>query len=496
MKKLMMVLIALCLAISSFFVPHVNSFASAEYEESPIMVSEIKSELVSLLSSDARIIRKGGSDGEKNTLEYILSNLAGVSGLTAINNGYFNAGKQIVDFEDSDGFSKSTYNVGIRYPSTNASAKTISILTNVSNTPIITYSYDSNGNAKKNYNYVEAVNESAGSVAMMMAMAKYLANNSFTFNFNIDFIFCGAGDENSCGAQAYKRSISQDISKNPLIICLNKITVGDYNYFYAQDFSSEYEKYVAKYLNSGYGFKEFNKTTALVNNYSTNNEMAFAHAGIEGSAEVFAGTAFNLVSIFSGNYNGISSLGRPESSTHAELTKARRISEWIVNYLHYDTKWMEQFQEWRKTHDEKKETFPIKKVMDAYGLLTWDPSEHGGETAMTTCGGYSNLTQALFIAEGIPCVLIWREQAPTENIDHEYNAAYVNGKWIFIDNTQTDEDTDYFAPGIAGFSYDMDHRVDYINFIPLSDLVLLSGGDYNFRAKTMGFYSAENSALL
>ena len=320
MKKLMMVLIALCLAISSFFVPHVNSFASAEYEESPIMVSEIKSELVSLLSSDARIIRKGGSDGEKNTLEYILSNLAGVSGLTAINNGYFNAGKQIVDFEDSDGFSKSTYNVGIRYPSTNASAKTISILTNVSNTPIITYSYDSNGNAKKNYNYVEAVNESAGSVAMMMAMAKYLANNSFTFNFNIDFIFCGAGDENSCGAQAYKRSISQDISKNPLIICLNKITVGDYNYFYAQDFSSEYEKYVAKYLNSGYGFKEFNKTTALVNNYSTNNEMAFAHAGIEGSAEVFAGTAFNLVSIFSGNYNGISSLGRPESSTHAELT--------------------------------------------------------------------------------------------------------------------------------------------------------------------------------
>ncbi|MBQ7578983.1 MAG: M28 family peptidase [Clostridia bacterium] len=320
MKKLMVVLIAHFLAIYSFFVPHVNSFASAEYEESPIMVSEIKSELVSLLSSDARIIRKGGSDGEKNTLEYILSNLAGVSGLTAINNGYFNAGKQIVDFEDSDGFSKSTYNVGIRYPSTNASAKTISILTNVSNTPIITYSYDSNGNAKKNYNYVEAVNESAGSVAMMMAMAKYLANNSFTFNFNIDFIFCGAGDENSCGAQAYKRSISQDISKNPLIICLNKITVGDYNYFYAQDFSSEYEKYVAKYLNSGYGFKEFNKTTALVNNYSTNNEMAFAHAGIEGPAEVFADTAFNLVSIFSGNYNGISSLGRPESSTHAELT--------------------------------------------------------------------------------------------------------------------------------------------------------------------------------
>ena len=176
----------------------------------------------------------------------------------------------------------------------------------------------------------------------------------------------------------------------------------------------------------------------------------------------------------------------------SDTEKARRISEWIVNYLHYDTKWMEQFQEWRKTHDEKKETFPIKKVMDAYGLLTWDPSEHGGETAMTTCGGYSNLTQALFIAEGIPCVLIWREQAPTENIDHEYNAAYVNGKWIFIDNTQTDEDTDYFAPGIAGFSYDMDHRVDYINFIPLSDLVLLSGGDYNFRAKTMGFYSAQN----
>ena len=154
---------------------------------------------------------------------------------------------------------------------------------------------------------------------------------------------------------------------------------------------------------------------------------------------------------------------------NTDMQKAKAISRWIVKYLHYDEKWMEKFQEWRETHDEDNEVFPIKKVTDAYGLITWEPSEHDGETAMTTCGGYGNLTQALFCAAGIPCVHVHRVQMEGEKIDHVFNVAYISGKWRWIDNTYSDETLDYFDCEIAGFSAS-DHRCDRLNLEYLSDL--------------------------
>lgn len=151
--------------------------------------------------------------------------------------------------------------------------------------------------------------------------------------------------------------------------------------------------------------------------------------------------------------------------------KAEKICTWISKYLHYDTVWMERFQEWRKTHDEDNEVFPYKKVTDAYGLITWEPSEHEGESAMTTCGGYGNLTQALFAASGIPCVHVWREQKEGEKIDHVFNCAYIGGKWTWIDSTyMSDKELDYFDCAPAGFAAS-DHRCDQINLEKIDDLL-------------------------
>jgi len=155
-----------------------------------------------------------------------------------------------------------------------------------------------------------------------------------------------------------------------------------------------------------------------------------------------------------------------------DMAKAKKISKWIVSYLHYDEVWMKKFKEWRETHDPDKEKFPLKKYTDAYNLIMWEPSEHEGETAMTTCGGYGNLTQALFCAAGIPCVHIHREQNKElgETIDHVFNVAYVDGKWIWLDNTYSDKTLDYFNCGIAGFAAS-DHRCDRLNLEYLTDLV-------------------------
>ncbi|MBP5159435.1 MAG: leucine-rich repeat protein [Lachnospiraceae bacterium] len=153
-----------------------------------------------------------------------------------------------------------------------------------------------------------------------------------------------------------------------------------------------------------------------------------------------------------------------------DMEKAKAISKWIVGYLHYDDVWMKKFKEWRKTHDEDKEVFPLRKVTDAYGLITWDPAEHEGETATTTCGGYGNLTQALFCASGIPCVHVHRVQKEGESIDHVFNVTYIDGKWRWIDNTYSDETLNYFDCEIAGMSAS-DHRCDRLNLEYLTDLM-------------------------
>ena len=153
-----------------------------------------------------------------------------------------------------------------------------------------------------------------------------------------------------------------------------------------------------------------------------------------------------------------------------DMQKAKAISKWIVSYLHYDDVWMERFQEWRKTHDEDTEVFPLKKYTDAYHLITWDPAEHEGETAMTTCGGYGNLTLALFCASGIPCIHVHRVQKEGESIDHVFNVAYIDGRWLWLDNTYSEDNLNYFDCGIAGMSAS-DHRCDRLNLEYLSDLM-------------------------
>jgi len=317
MKKFLSLFLAVAIMLSCLlFLPvKSNQTSSAYYEASPVLVSEIKTELTSLLTTE-RIIRPAGSEGEKDTLDYILNTLSGTSGLVVLNDGYFSAGKQLVSFENSKGFAKTTYNVGVQLKSANPSAKTLSIITNVDNVPLVSYKQGANGQVATIYSYTEAVNESAGTISMMLALAKYLADSSLTFDFNINFVFCGAGAENNAGANAYKRALSADVNKNQLVLCLNKITVGDYNYFYTGDYSSNYSEFAAKYLNSDFGFRAFDKTTSITSGENGN----IAHAGMEGAAGAFYNTQFNLISVFSGNYNGFASIGKHESQTHTEIT--------------------------------------------------------------------------------------------------------------------------------------------------------------------------------
>ncbi len=90
-----------------------------------------------------------------------------------------------------------------------------------------------------------------------------------------------------------------------------------------------------------------------------------------------------------------------------------------------------------------------------------------GDVRLASCGGYSNLTQVMLQSLGIPCATVWRSVKQGETIDHEFNMAYFEGKWRWLDSTASDDGTDdpqivWMDAGTAGFATSSDHRVDIL----------------------------------
>lgn len=87
------------------------------------------------------------------------------------------------------------------------------------------------------------------------------------------------------------------------------------------------------------------------------------------------------------------------------------------------------------------------------------------------CGGFSNLTRALLQASGIPAVCIHGWAGGDR---HAWNAAYVDGKWIFLDSTWSRPgtgsiyDARYFDPSVYFLS--QNHRPEGTFTVPTQEM--------------------------
>ncbi len=93
----------------------------------------------------------------------------------------------------------------------------------------------------------------------------------------------------------------------------------------------------------------------------------------------------------------------------SDYEKARAIHEWVAKNVVYD---YEYYRGDKAT--------------------SWSSAENVLEHKLAVCGGFANLTQALLQAQGIPAVYV---RGATGNVGHAWNAAYVDGDWIWIDST-------------------------------------------------------------
>lgn len=319
-KFLISIVCCICLCFS-FMVGGIipKEKAYAQNNEENFLISEIETELKEFLQFGSeeknRLDRTAGSAGEKEAGNYILASLKQQSGLEPINNGYFKDGVQNFDVVSYDGATLSSQNIGFIYKSKISGVKTITFATHYDNLNIYKLATDINGNISYVPVAIEGVNESAGAVAMLIAFAKYIAESNMQFNFNIEFVFFGSSNQNYAGASAYLRSINSVKDNYALIINFDNITIGDYNYIYSQEFECDYSNYLNDNLIGKFNFTNFSR----VNNITT-TDNGYTHAGLQSDSSVFIESGINVANIFSGNYNGFSSLGLTESLNHSIIT--------------------------------------------------------------------------------------------------------------------------------------------------------------------------------
>lgn len=93
----------------------------------------------------------------------------------------------------------------------------------------------------------------------------------------------------------------------------------------------------------------------------------------------------------------------------SDYEKAKAIFDWMTANVAYDYEY----------YYGRKDTV----ITSAEGVM---------ESKLTVCEGYAKLTKALLQAQGIPALYV---VGKARNEGHAWNAAYVDGKWIYLDST-------------------------------------------------------------
>ena len=256
--------------------------------------------------------RLPGSTGEKNAGDYIISYLNGTK-CTPYQNNYISDGIQTFSFESIvDGLYHTSRNIIFNYDSSVATDKKV----------IIGCSYDAIAYKTNEYGEVlgvtasESVNGSAGSVALLLALAKYLPQNSY--NFDIQFVFFGAGVSNNAGSEFFTQGISDEDAENILLmINLDNVAVGKDVYFYVDEIENDFSKYAAEFLyQNEYDLKKISLSNIgkVVLDKADDLGLQYTHISLLSNNVEFMKSGVLTMNIFAGDYSSGVTLGRCEHS--------------------------------------------------------------------------------------------------------------------------------------------------------------------------------------
>jgi len=334
MKKLMKIFA--CLLISVFVVPlflSVNNQAKASTTQSVVVSKEDFFNEVDAIFTDFLKIsnRLPGSENEKKAAEFIHLYLKDVDRISAKSTPHVVDGVQTFKFEsDISGLYENSQNVIFEYKSKNTT----------NNKVIVACHYDSIAYKLNEetmlYEEVasESLNGSAGNVALLLAMAKFLPYDNI--NFNIEFVFFGAGEADNSGSNVYVQGISDEDKENILcMVNIDEIALGENVYFYVDEINNLFSNYVSEVsaknkLNvSQVQTMHLNK---VLLEYESELGLDYTHIALQSDNISFMKSGITSINIFAGDYETGVVIGKSEFAgkdilTYTEKDNLKYITE-------------------------------------------------------------------------------------------------------------------------------------------------------------------------
>ncbi len=265
--------------------------------------------------------RLAGSEDEKKASEYIKNYLDTKTSLVARNDAYVKNGVQTFKFESIfSGVFETSQNIIYTLKSSKTTEKKVVIGCHYD-----ALSYDLNLNSETYGEIIasEAINGSAGSVATMLTLATYLSANDL--DFNIEFVFFGAGESNKAGSNYYSTGINDEDKAN--IICminLSQIAYGENLYFYMNEVSTKSTDFVEEvtYENrvdiEKINVSRLNKV--LLGSNGNELGLAYTHIALDSDNINFMKEGIETINIFSGDYSKGIVIGRQEFAGNDLIT--------------------------------------------------------------------------------------------------------------------------------------------------------------------------------
>ena len=241
--------------------------------------------------------RVAGSDGEKDAADFIWSTLYSDSfALTAKNDSSTKNGVQEFKFYNvySNGYNTSQ-NVIFESKASAETKKKVVIACNYD----APYKYDAETGEYVSFEN-ESLNTSSASVVALLMLARHLP--TLNLSFNLEFVFFGAGEMACAGSEFYLNGVSDEDAKNTLcMINLDKIALGKNIYFYIDEISTKFSKFVENTCSSyakEINLVNLNKSTFI----DTKLGLGYSHIGLTSDNVNFMSRGIATINFFAGEY--------------------------------------------------------------------------------------------------------------------------------------------------------------------------------------------------
>lgn len=179
------------------------------------------------------------------------------------------------------------------------------------------YKYDYDNEKYSSYK-TDAVNTSAGSVVALLMLARTLP--TLNIDFNLEFVFFGAGEVSCSGSEFYLNGVSNEEAKNILcMINLDKIAVGKNSYFYIDEIQTGFSKYVSDVVSrfaSEVNLVHLNKSELV----DSKLNLGYSHIALDSDNVNFMSRGIASINFFAGEYDNGLVLGLNEYEGKAPVS--------------------------------------------------------------------------------------------------------------------------------------------------------------------------------